>query len=74
MSDGRSIDLFSVKHKAMKYMLTALPDPPIPKIEDKYVHRIFHPQQARFLCPRIHLEEYHEDWNAQVDLYMAFQP
>lgn len=74
MSDGRSVDLLSVKHKAMKYISTALPDLPIPKIEDNCVHRIFHPQQARFLCPRMHLEEYDEDWNAWVDLYMAFQP
>ena len=67
MSDGRSTDLASVKHKGMKYVPENMNsksdalDPPIPEVEDKSMRGIFHPQLARFLCPRRDLEEYDED-------------
>ncbi|KAG1732735.1 hypothetical protein EDB19DRAFT_1831223 [Suillus lakei] len=49
MSDGRSADLSSIKHKGLQYIglnmyskADAL-DPPIPEIEDKSMHRLNHP-------------------------------
>ena len=69
MSDGRSLDLASVKHKGMKYVPLDMTnkadalDPPIPEVEDKSMRGIFHPELARFLCPRRDLEEYDEDWD-----------
>lgn len=67
MSEGRSTDLASVKHKGLKYVpenmldkADAL-DPPIPEVEDKSMRGIFHEQLARLLCPQRDLEEYDED-------------
>ncbi|KAH0831875.1 hypothetical protein J3R83DRAFT_12746 [Lanmaoa asiatica] len=77
MSDGRSVDLASVKHKGMKYIplnmlnkADAL-DPPIPEVEDKSMRGIFHPELARFLCPQRDLEEYDEDWDAGMEALQA---
>ena len=64
MSDGRSTDLASVKHKGMKYVPENMHnssdalDPPIPEVEDKSMRGIFHPQLARFICPQRDLEEF----------------
>ena len=76
MSKGRSTNLASVKHKGMKYMLVNMYDksealdPPIPEIGDKSMHGIFHPELARFLCPRRDLEEYDEDHDTYVCNFM----
>lgn len=67
MSDGRSADLSSVKHKGLQYIglnmyskADAL-DPPIPEIEDKSMRGLNHPQLARLLCPRKKLDWFDED-------------
>ncbi|KAG9314877.1 hypothetical protein JVU11DRAFT_3978 [Chiua virens] len=67
MSEGRSTDLASVKHKGMKYVpenmnsVSDTLDPPIPEVESKSMRGVFHPQLARFLCPRRDLEEFDQD-------------
>lgn len=67
MSDIRSADLSSVKHKGLKYFpqnmfskSDAL-DPPIPEVADKSMRGIFHPQLARFLCPARKLDQFDDD-------------
>jgi hypothetical protein len=67
MSEGRSADLSSVKHKGLQYIglnmyskADAL-DPPIPEIEDKSMRGLNHPQLARLLCPRKKLDWFDED-------------
>ncbi|KAG2133216.1 uncharacterized protein EDB93DRAFT_1308741 [Suillus bovinus] len=66
MSDGRSADLSSVKHKGLQYIglnmyskADAL-DPPVPEIEDKSMRGLNHPQLARLLCPRKKLDWFDE--------------
>ncbi|KAG6378984.1 hypothetical protein JVT61DRAFT_13272 [Boletus reticuloceps] len=73
MSDGRSLDLVSVKHKGMKYVplnmfsnADAL-DPPIPEISDKSWRGIYHKDLARFLCPRRDLDEFDLDCYAGME-------
>lgn len=67
MSEARSTDLSSVKHKGMKYVPENMHnnayalDPAIPEVEDKSMRGIYHPQLARLLCPRRDLEEFDED-------------
>ncbi|KAG1852113.1 hypothetical protein DFJ58DRAFT_728657 [Suillus subalutaceus] len=64
MSEGRSADLNSVKHKGLQYIplnmyskehAHAL-DSPIPEVKDKSMRGLNHPQLARLLCPRKKLE------------------
>ncbi|KAG2103075.1 uncharacterized protein F5147DRAFT_547092, partial [Suillus discolor] len=62
MSDGRSADLSSVKHKGLQsiglnmYSKADALDPPIPEIEDKSMCGLNHPQLACLLCPRKKLD------------------
>ncbi|KAG1734273.1 uncharacterized protein EDB91DRAFT_1057000, partial [Suillus paluster] len=67
MSDGRSADLSSVKHKGLQYIglnmyskADAL-DPPIPEVKDKSMRGLNHPQLARLLCPRKKLDWFDDD-------------
>ncbi|KAG1747759.1 uncharacterized protein EDB91DRAFT_1016905, partial [Suillus paluster] len=72
MSDGRSANLSSVKHKGLQYIglnmyskADAL-DPPIPEIEDKSTCGLNHPQLACLLCPRKKLVWFDEDPDSYV--------
>ncbi|KAG1755278.1 uncharacterized protein EDB91DRAFT_1077253 [Suillus paluster] len=47
MSDGRSADLSSIKHKGLQYIGLNMY-----KIEDKSMRGLNHPQLAHLLCPR----------------------
>ncbi|KAF8839205.1 hypothetical protein BDN67DRAFT_791795 [Paxillus ammoniavirescens] len=67
MSDGRSADLNSIKHKGLKYVphdmhskAEAL-DPSIPEVMDKSTRGIYHPMLARFMCPRTKLDQFDQD-------------
>ncbi|KAG0693367.1 hypothetical protein DFH29DRAFT_816386, partial [Suillus ampliporus] len=67
MSDGRSTDLSSVKHKGLQYIglnmyskADAL-DPPIPEVEDKSMCGLNHPQLACLLCPWKKLDWFDDD-------------
>ena len=67
MSDGRSADLSSIKHKGLQYVplnmysKADVPDPPVPEVEDKLMRGLNHPQLSRLLCPRKKLDWFDED-------------
>ncbi|KAG1747948.1 uncharacterized protein EDB91DRAFT_1079626 [Suillus paluster] len=67
MSDSRSADLSSVKHKGLQYIGLNMYskantlDLPIPEVEDKSMHGLNHPQLARLLCPWKKLDWFDED-------------
>ncbi|KIJ07065.1 hypothetical protein PAXINDRAFT_158542 [Paxillus involutus ATCC 200175] len=67
MSDGRSADLNSIKHKGLKYVLHDMHskaealDPSIPEVMDKSTRGIYHPMLARFMCPRTKLDQFDQD-------------
>ncbi|KAG9312294.1 hypothetical protein JVU11DRAFT_7603 [Chiua virens] len=72
MSEIRSADLSSLKHKGLKYVprkmfnkADAL-DPPIPEVSDKSMRGIYHPQLARLLCPARELKDF--DHNPDVGM------
>ncbi|KAG1728839.1 uncharacterized protein EDB91DRAFT_1021024, partial [Suillus paluster] len=67
MSDGRSADLSSIKHKGLQYIglnmyskADAL-DLPIPEVEDKSMRGLNHLQLARLLCPQKKLDWFDKD-------------
>jgi hypothetical protein len=73
MSEGRSADLSSVKHKGLQsiglnmYSKSDALDLPIPEIEDKSMCGLNHPQLAHLLCPQKKL-----DWFDEVPDSHAF--
>ncbi|KIK79864.1 hypothetical protein PAXRUDRAFT_16093 [Paxillus rubicundulus Ve08.2h10] len=77
MSEGRSTDLGSVKHKGIKYVPLTMNsksdalDPSIPEVEDKSMRGIFHPQLAHFMCPAKKLAQYDEDPTAGMAALQA---
>jgi hypothetical protein len=78
MSDGRSADLSSIKHKGLQYIglnmyskADAL-DMPIPEIEDKSMCVLNHPQLVCLLCPQKKLDWFNEDPDSYAFLTFGF--
>ncbi|KAG1858212.1 hypothetical protein C8R48DRAFT_775158 [Suillus tomentosus] len=77
MSDSRSADLSSIKHKGLQYIRLNMYskanvlDTPVPEIEDKLMHRLNHLRLAHLLCPQKKLDWIDKDLDSTMTALQA---